>query len=319
MQGFASGSIAAIVAGCVTHPIDLVKVGRPLLPRSAPLCSRELLLAHVSTDPTLAPPVAPPQVRLQISNAAAGGVGAPRPGILSVTRGVIRTEGALGLYAGISGSVLRQTVLVGTRLGFYDALKHQFVDESGNLAFEKAIACGAAAGAAAALIGNPADMVMVRMQADGSLPAELRRNYRHAGDAMARVVRQEGILALWRGTQSTVSRAMIVTAAQMSFYDKSKQFLIDSLKLGDTPTTHSMASLVAGGVAAVASNPFDVAKTRIQNMKPLPCGGFPYRGMLHCIVTTSTAEGFLALYKARKGGGNFSSPPLPQPHAAGSI
>lgn len=296
-QGFASGSIAAIAAGCITHPIDLVKARQKPSREQRP--SR--LLAPLPRPITHAPARPPPlsfQVRLQISQAASSGVGeASRPGIVSITRGVLRSEGVLGLYAGLSGSVLRQTILVGSRLGFYDALKNQFVDGNGNLSFEKAIACGAAAGAAAAVIGNPADMVMVRMQADGSLPLEQRRNYRHAGEALVRIVRQEGLLALWRGTESTVSRAMIVTAAQMAFYDKSKQILIEVLQLPDAPGTHSIASLVAGGVAAIASNPFDVAKTRLQNMKPLPGGGFPYRGMFHCIFTTSRAEGFLALYK----------------------
>jgi hypothetical protein len=37
-----------------------------------------------------------------------------------------------------------------------------------------------------------------------------------------RVVREEGVLALWRGCSPTVTRAMIVTASQMAVYDKSK-------------------------------------------------------------------------------------------------
>lgn len=233
-------------------------------------------------------------MRLQI---AAGSSNAPSLGIAGTARSVVLSEGVLGLYAGLSGSILRQTVLVGSRLGFYDALKVQFADERGNLPFEKAIACGAFAGALAAMIGNPADLVMVRMQADGSLPLDQRRNYRHAGDALVRVVRSEGLFALWRGTESTVNRAMIVTAAQMAFYDQSKQVLIEGFKMDDHPLTHGLASLVAGGVAAIASNPFDVAKTRLQNMKALPTGGLPYRGMVHCILATSRSEGFLALYK----------------------
>ena len=67
---------------------------------------------------------------------------------------------------------------------------------------------------------------MVRMQADGSLPPQQRRNYRHAGEALARIVRSEGVGSLWRGVSSTVSRAVIVTSAQMSFYDKAKDLLV---------------------------------------------------------------------------------------------
>ena len=53
------------------------------------------------------------------------------------------------------------------------------------------------------------------MQADGSLPLAERRNYRHAGDALVRILRTEGVGSLWRGVGSTMSRAVIVTAAQV--------------------------------------------------------------------------------------------------------
>ena len=43
-----------------------------------------------------------------------------------------------------------------------------------------------------ALVGNPADLTLVRMQADGRLPHNQRRNYRHAGDAVYRIAREEG-------------------------------------------------------------------------------------------------------------------------------
>ena len=71
------------------------------------------------------------------------------------------------------------------------------------------------------------------------------------------------------------------------------------LGLPDTPLTHSAASLVAGGAAAVSSNPFDVVKTRLQNMAPGPDGRMPYTGFVNCFLTTARTEGVRALYKAR--------------------
>ena len=44
--------------------------------------------------------------------------------------------------------------------------------------FGQVTLCGLGAGAMGAAVGNPADLAMVRMQADGRLPAELRRNYK---------------------------------------------------------------------------------------------------------------------------------------------
>ncbi len=262
-QGFLTGSLAAVAAGAVTHPIDLVKV------------------------------------RLQLAGAAgeaAGASGARSLGLLGTARAVVRTDGVLGLYSGISGSVLRQTTVIGARLGVYDALKHAVsADGRGTVTFAQSVACGLAAGAVSAAVCNPADLVMVRMQADGRLPLDQRRGYKHAGDALLRISREEGIGALWRGTTPTVARAMVVTAAQMSFYDAAKKSLLTVLP--DTPVTHSLASLVAGGAAAVSSNPFDVVKTRLQNMSRTSSGEWPYRGFLHCFLTTARTEGVLALYK----------------------
>ena len=47
---------------------------------------------------------------------------------------------------------------------------------------------------------------LIRMTADGRLPAAERRNYRHVGDAIVRMTREEGITTLWRGAVPTMAR-----------------------------------------------------------------------------------------------------------------
>ena len=47
-------------------------------------------------------------------------------------------------------------------------------------------------GVVGAFCGSPADVVLVRLQADGRQPPEKRRNYRHALDGLYRVAREEG-------------------------------------------------------------------------------------------------------------------------------
>jgi hypothetical protein len=91
------------------------------------------------------------------------------------------------------------------------------------------------------------------------------------------------------GDAAAVARAMVVTAAQMSFYDRTKAALL--VYLPDAPATHSLASLVAGGAAAVSSNPFDVVKTRLQNMAPRADGSMPYTGFVNCFLVTARTEG----------------------------
>jgi len=220
------------------------------------------------------------------------------PGMLSTGMMVARNEGVFALYKGLSASLMRQASFIGTKFGAYDVLKVVAAGESGRtLSFAERTACGLGAGAIGAAVGNPADLAMVRMQADGRLAPELRRNYRHGGQAIVHVVRTEGVLALWRGCMPTVNRAMIVTASQMAVYDQSKMFILDKTAAKDGLAVQTAASFVAGCVAAVTSNPIDVAKTRLMNMKANDAGKMPYSGTLDCIFKTVKAEGPLAVYK----------------------
>jgi len=61
------------------------------------------------------------------------------------------------------------------------------------------ILAGAIAGGLGGIAGNPADIVLVRMTSDVTLPLEKQRRYRHALDGVVRLVREEGVSALARG------------------------------------------------------------------------------------------------------------------------
>lgn len=87
--------------------------------------------------------------------------------------------------------------------------------------------------------------------------------------------------ALWRGCGPTVQRAMIVTAGQLASYDQAKEGLVRFARMSeDSVGTHISASLTAGVVASIASNPVDLIKTRLMNMKPNPDGQMPYRYLI---------------------------------------
>jgi solute carrier family 25 oxoglutarate transporter 11 len=184
-------------------------------------------------------------------------------------------------------------------MGLYDILKKRWTQENaGVLPLHRKIAAGLIAGGVGAAVGNPADLAMVRMQADGRLPLADRRNYRSVGDAIARMTRDEGVRSLWRGSSLTVNRAMIVTASQLATYDQAKEAILARRGPGaDGLGTHVAASFAAGIVAAAASNPVDVVKTRVMNMKVAPGAPPPYAGAMDCALKTVRSEGVMALYK----------------------
>lgn len=101
--------------------------------------------------------------------------------------------------------------------------------------YQKAL-CGLTAGAIGATVGSPADLVLIRMQADATLPVSQRRNYSNAIQALSRITADEGVTALWKGAGPTVVRAMALNMGMLSSYEQSKEFFRDSVGLGETAT-----------------------------------------------------------------------------------
>lgn len=60
------------------------------------------------------------------------------------------------------------------------------------------------------------------MQADARLPEAERRNYKNVVDAFRRIIKDEGVAALWRGATPTVIRAIVLNLAMLSSYDEVK-------------------------------------------------------------------------------------------------
>lgn len=98
-------------------------------------------------------------------------------------------------------------------------------------------------------IGNPADVLNVRMQNDMSLPPEQRRSYKHALDGLVRLIREEGFSALTRGLVANTSRGVLMTAGQLASYDEFKSLLLKTRVMRDNLATHFTASFMAGFVA----------------------------------------------------------------------
>ncbi|XP_050209354.1 mitochondrial uncoupling protein 5-like [Mercurialis annua] len=289
LKCFLEGGIASIVAGATTHPLDLIKV-RMQLSGEFELHLPSQPAAQVCCQCASALNISLPVVQVKIQE--------PHPGPISTGIRIIQSEGVAALFSGVSATILRQTLYSTTRMGLYAILKQKWLNpKTGNLPLTHKILAGLIAGGVGAAVGNPADVAMVRMQADGRLPITQRRNYKSVIHAITQISKQEGFTSLWRGSGLTVNRAMIVTASQLASYDQIKEMILEKGVMGDGIRTHVAASLAAGFVAAVASNPVDVIKTRIMNMTVVAGAEPPYKGGLDCAVKTVRGEGLMALYK----------------------
>ncbi|XP_015735311.1 mitochondrial dicarboxylate carrier isoform X1 [Coturnix japonica] len=179
---------------------------------------------------------------------------------------VVRTDGVLALYNGLSASLCRQMTYSLTRFAIYETARdHLGRGSQGPPPFYQKVLLGAVGGFTGGFVGTPADMVNVRMQNDVKQPAHLRRNYSHALDGMYRVLREEGLRKLFSGATMASSRGALVTVGQLSCYDQAKQLVLTTGLLSDNIFTHFLASFIAGGCATFLCQPLDVLKTRLMN------------------------------------------------------
>lgn len=237
------------------------------------------------------------KVRLQL--AGEGTTGGPKPTPIGVARDVIAQGKVLDLYTGLSAGLLRQAVYTTARLGFFDtfmkALSAEAEAKERKVTFYERAGAGLTAGGLAAMVGNPADLALIRMQSDGLKPKAERANYKSVVDALGRIAKSEGIAAWWSGATPTVIRAMALNFGQLAFFSEAKAQLKDT-SLSPRMQTLS-ASAVAGFFASFFSLPFDFMKTRLQKQQRGADGKLPYKNMLHCFQRVLREEGPLRFYR----------------------
>jgi dicarboxylate transporter 10 len=179
---------------------------------------------------------------------------------------VVKHNGFLGLYSGLSASLLRQISYSTTRFGIYEELKARVTKPDGPPpSFTTLIALASVSGFIGGISGNAADVLNVRMQHDAALPPAERRNYPNAVAGMLRMAREEGLMSWFRGVWPNSLRAAAMTASQVASYDIFKRVLIRLTPLEDSLATHFTASFMAGMAAATVTSPIDVVKTRVMS------------------------------------------------------
>ena len=259
---FINGGLSGMVATTVIQPVDMIKV------------------------------------RIQL--AGEGSAVGPKATPLSVTREILASGKARDLYTGLSAGLLRQAVYTTARLGFFDTFMNKLSARAKangqSVGFAERATAGLSAGGLAAMIGNPADLALIRMQSDGLKPVADRKNYKSVIDALSSIAKSEGVAALWAGAAPTVVRAMALNFGQLAFFSEAKAQLKTRTDWSSNAQTLS-ASAIAGFFASFFSLPFDFVKTRLQKQSRGPDGKLPYNGMADCFAKVAKQEGLMRFYR----------------------
>ncbi|CAL4103325.1 unnamed protein product, partial [Meganyctiphanes norvegica] len=261
---------AATAAECATYPLDLAKT------------------------------------RLQIQgerglNGNANINGTEYRGLVGTAVGIVREEGPLRLWQGITPAVYRHLVYTGTRMVLYEKVRDTLFTfrPDGSRPVWQPIVGGILVGGIAQFLASPADLVKVQMQMEGRRLLEGKApRVKCASEAFLKIYSAGGIRGLWKGCMPNVYRSALVNLGDLTTYDSVKRFFVHDWGLKDTYYTHALSSMCSGLIGASLGTPADVVKTRVMNQPTDHKGrALLYKNSLDCLLKTAQNEGILALYK----------------------
>lgn len=193
----------------------------------------------------------------------------------------VQTEGVTSLWHGLTATLLRQFTYSVTRFAVYEDMKTRVTSRSGAAPTTSELAlCSGTAGAVAGVVGNPAEIVLVRMCSDLNQPKEARYGYKNCIDGLVRIAKDDGAATLFRGLMPNVVRSVVMNISQLGSYDLFKGILQRLDVIPDGPVLQTAASFCAGTLSTTMCTPIDVVKSRIQNAKKGAGGSATVSGVI---------------------------------------
>merc|ERR1712014_546558 len=216
-------------------------------------------------------------------------------GPLTIVGNMMRNEGLMAFYKGLDAGLTRQVVYTGARIGLFDKFTDMVKKPGQKLSFVENAGCALSAGGLAALAGNPADLALIRMQADSMKPAAERAGYTNVFTTMGLIIKADGPGGLMAGAGPTATRAMALNFGMLAFNASAKDAL-GSAGVTGAPQVFG-ASAIAGFFASFFSLPFDFVKSQMQSQKPGPTTGeLPYKSSVDCAMKIMAEGGPLRFY-----------------------
>ncbi|BDA48501.1 probable envelope ADP,ATP carrier protein, chloroplastic [Coccomyxa sp. Obi] len=153
--------------------------------------------------------------------------------------------------------------------------------------------CGGFSGAIARTATAPLERIKLLFQVQAianSVASSQPYAYIGIGQTAAKIYREEGLRAFWKGNGTNVVRIFPYSAVQFSANEKYKA-LLGSQDGSLTVAQRLTAGAFAGMSAVAVTHPLDVIRLRLS----LPQSS--YTGMIDALVTIARTEGASSLYK----------------------
>ncbi|CAG8534213.1 14059_t:CDS:1 [Acaulospora colombiana] len=211
--------------------------------------------------------------------------------VMDCLRKIIKNEGFGRLYRGILPPILveapKRAIKFSANEKYSNLLKKYYgVDK---LTQSISIQSGIGAGITEAIIIVPFELVKIRLQ-----NKENTGKYTGTLDALAKIVKKEGIRALFNGLEATIWRHGAWNGGYFGVIFGVRSSLPKATNKQQQLRNNFIAGTIGGTVGTMLNTPFDVVKTRIQNDSgPVR----KYNWTLPAVGIVAKEEGVRALYK----------------------
>ena len=151
---------------------------------------------------------------------------------------------------------------------------------------------GATAGATESFVVVPFELVKIRLQDKAQAG-----KYNGMIDAVTKIVRQEGILTLYQGLESTMWRHILWNAGYFGCIFQVKAIMPPAKDQRSRVLNDLISGAIGGTVGTIVNTPMDVVKSRIQNSPKIAGSVRKYNWAWPSLAVVLKEEGFAALYK----------------------
>ncbi|XP_034388679.1 solute carrier family 25 member 55a isoform X1 [Cyclopterus lumpus] len=237
----------------------------------------------------------------------------------------VRSEGYFGMYRGAAVNLALVTPEKAIKLAANDLFRHHLSKDGKGLTVFKEMLAGCGAGMCQVIVTTPMEMLKIQLQDAGRLAAQqqkpvmmsptklvatntvIRRSYNSgtvvsapravsATQIAKELVHKQGIQGLYKGLGATLMRDVPFSVIYFPLFANLNSLGKPSAEETSPVYWAFLSGCVAGSTAAVAVNPCDVVKTRLQSLNKGPTEE-TYNGVVDCVSKIMRKEGPSAFLK----------------------
>ncbi|XP_058160891.1 mitochondrial glutamate carrier 1 isoform X2 [Dasypus novemcinctus] len=219
----------------------------------------------------------------------------------------IRSEGYFGMYRGAAVNLTLVTPEKAIKLAANDFFRHQLSKDGKKLTLLKEMLAGCGAGTCQVIVTTPMEMLKIQLQDAGRIAAQRKilaaqaqppvEAPRPTATQLTReLLRSRGIAGLYKGLGATLLRDVPFSIVYFPLFANLNQLGQPASGEKSPFYVSFLAGCVAGSTAAVAVNPCDVVKTRLQSLQR-GVNEDTYTGFLDCTRKIWRHEGPAAFLK----------------------